>query len=196
VGLSTARNGLPGDLPGSSKVTIWLFRWLLFPAGVSVGLCENWPATIPSWRGLSALSFHYQTQPLHAAGRYAQQLPAWFPASVHVHGVSWSWRFRSCIRAETVAILGRGWMLALQILIPADRQLCVLHLLAISCAFSYSTTKSCAGCLPGGPCGAIHWGTVAAAALQWSALSVSRALQHVLRTAAPTPVRLAAPFAS
>lgn len=61
-----------------SGIIILLFRWLLarfmFMAGV-VKLASG----DPSWANLTALSFHYETQPIPTAlAYYAHHLPAWF----------------------------------------------------------------------------------------------------------------------
>jgi hypothetical protein len=65
----------PYDPPRLARYLIWwlLFR-LMFLSGV-VKLASGDPA----WRHLSALTFHYQTQPLPTPlAWYAQQLPEWF----------------------------------------------------------------------------------------------------------------------
>ncbi len=61
-----------------SGIIIFLFRWLLarfmFMGGV-VKLASG----DPSWANLTALNFHYQTQPLPSPiAYYAYQLPEWF----------------------------------------------------------------------------------------------------------------------
>jgi predicted DCC family thiol-disulfide oxidoreductase YuxK len=64
-------------LPGGSRIIIWLFRWLvfryLFLAGVVKVLSGD-----PTWRGLTALEYHFWTQPLPTPlAWYAAQLPPW-----------------------------------------------------------------------------------------------------------------------
>ncbi|HWX22980.1 MAG TPA: lipase maturation factor family protein [Candidatus Binatia bacterium] len=64
--------------PPPSRLVLWLLRWLLlrlmFASG-SVKLLSGDPA----WRNLSALNYHYETQPLPTwVGWYAHQLPASF----------------------------------------------------------------------------------------------------------------------
>ncbi|HYL38570.1 MAG TPA: lipase maturation factor family protein [Bryobacteraceae bacterium] len=63
---------------GSSKWIVFLFRWLLFRLmflSGSVKLLSH----DASWRNLSAMSFHYFTQPLPTRlAWYAYQLPFWF----------------------------------------------------------------------------------------------------------------------
>jgi lipase maturation factor len=65
-------------LPWGSGIIIFLFRWLIarfmFMGGV-VKLASH----DPSWANLTALNFHYQTQPLPSPlAYYAYYLPEWF----------------------------------------------------------------------------------------------------------------------
>jgi len=62
----------------SSRIVLWLLRLLLFKLMFSSG-CVKLLSGDPNWRNLTALTFHYQTQPLPTwIGWYAQQLPLWF----------------------------------------------------------------------------------------------------------------------
>jgi predicted DCC family thiol-disulfide oxidoreductase YuxK len=64
-----------------SPLQVWLYRWLLFRLMLRSGLVKL-ASHDPSWRHLTALSFHYQTQPLPTwLGWYAAQLPAGFHAA-------------------------------------------------------------------------------------------------------------------
>jgi predicted DCC family thiol-disulfide oxidoreductase YuxK len=61
-----------------SKIILWLLRLLLFKLIFSSG-CVKLLSDDPNWRNLTALTFHYQTQPLPTClGWYANQLPLWF----------------------------------------------------------------------------------------------------------------------
>jgi predicted DCC family thiol-disulfide oxidoreductase YuxK len=61
-----------------SKIALWLLRLLLFKLMFSSG-CVKLLSGDPNWRNLTALTFHYQTQPLPTwPAWYAQQLPLWF----------------------------------------------------------------------------------------------------------------------
>lgn len=61
-----------------SRIVLWLFRILLFKLMFSSG-CVKLASGDPNWRNLTALTFHYQTQPLPTwIGWYANQLPLWF----------------------------------------------------------------------------------------------------------------------
>jgi hypothetical protein len=60
-----------------SRLALWLLRWLLFQMVFQSG-CIKLASADPSWRNLSALQFHYETQPLPTwIGWYAHQLPTW-----------------------------------------------------------------------------------------------------------------------
>jgi len=57
---------------------LWLFRILLFKLMFSSGAVKL-SSGDPAWRHLTALTFHYETQPLPTwISWYAHQLPAWF----------------------------------------------------------------------------------------------------------------------
>jgi hypothetical protein len=61
-----------------SRVVVWLFRWLAFRLMFESG-CVKLLSGDATWRHLTALTFHYETQPLPTwIGWYAHQLPAWF----------------------------------------------------------------------------------------------------------------------
>lgn len=56
----------------------WLFYWLLFRLMFSSGI-RKLQSGDPYWRNLTALNYHYETQPLPTRlGWYAHQLPTWF----------------------------------------------------------------------------------------------------------------------
>lgn len=61
-----------------SRAIVWLLRLLLFKLMFSSG-CVKLASGDPSWRNLTALTYHYQTQPLPTwIAWYAGQLPLWF----------------------------------------------------------------------------------------------------------------------
>ena len=68
---------------------VWLFRWLLFRLMFLSGAVKLLSHD-PAWRNLTALRYHYETQPLPTPlAWYVHQLPGWFHAfsgSDHVHG--------------------------------------------------------------------------------------------------------------
>jgi len=56
----------------------WLFRWLLFRLMFMSGAVKLLSGD-PTWRNLTALSYHYETQPLPTPiAWYMYQLPMWF----------------------------------------------------------------------------------------------------------------------
>jgi hypothetical protein len=56
----------------------WLFRWLLFRLMFMSGLVKLLSGD-PAWRNLTALGYHYETQPLPTPiAWYMFQLPGWF----------------------------------------------------------------------------------------------------------------------
>ncbi|MBI3873280.1 MAG: lipase maturation factor family protein [candidate division Zixibacteria bacterium] len=62
----------------SPPAVIWLFRWLAFRLFFLSGFVKL-ASGDPNWRNLSALNYHYETQPLPTpVAWYAQQLPGWF----------------------------------------------------------------------------------------------------------------------
>jgi hypothetical protein len=61
-----------------SLVRIWLFRWLIFRLMFYSGVVKLLSHD-PSWHNLTALHFHYFTQPLPTPlAWYMEQLPMWF----------------------------------------------------------------------------------------------------------------------
>ena len=74
------RQWLPGFFGAAppSSMMLWLCRLLLFKLLFSSG-CVKLLSHDPNWRNLTALTFHYQTQPLPTwLAWYASQLPLWF----------------------------------------------------------------------------------------------------------------------
>jgi predicted DCC family thiol-disulfide oxidoreductase YuxK len=62
----------------STRPGIWLLRWLIFRFMFMSG-CVKLLSGDPTWANLTALSYHFLTQPLSTPlGWYAAQLPAWF----------------------------------------------------------------------------------------------------------------------
>jgi predicted DCC family thiol-disulfide oxidoreductase YuxK len=64
-------------LPFGSRVTIWLFRWLAFRYLLMAGAAKLLSGDA-AWRGLTALQYHFETQPLPTPlAWYAAHLPHW-----------------------------------------------------------------------------------------------------------------------
>lgn len=57
------RPGTPTALPAPSRVSLFLLRWLLFRLMLLSGLVKLTSGD-PTWRNLTALNFHFETQPL------------------------------------------------------------------------------------------------------------------------------------
>jgi lipase maturation factor 1 len=63
---------------GPSRVVVWLFRLLLFRLMFFSGMVKL-SSGDPTWHNLTALAFHYHTQPLPTPlAWYLDQLPLWF----------------------------------------------------------------------------------------------------------------------
>jgi hypothetical protein len=68
----------PGHEAAPPRAILWLLRWLLFRLLFTSGVVKLLSGD-PSWRSLTALQYHYETQPLPAwTSWYMHQLPAWF----------------------------------------------------------------------------------------------------------------------
>ena len=64
----------PRREPPPSRLVVWLLRWLLFRLMFESG-CVKLLSGDPTWRNLSALHYHFETQPLPTwIGWYASQL--------------------------------------------------------------------------------------------------------------------------
>ena len=67
-----------------SRLALWMVRWLLFRLMFLSGLVKltQDSPTDPTWHDLTALNFHYETQPLPTwTSWYTHQLPEWFQAA-------------------------------------------------------------------------------------------------------------------
>lgn len=68
----------PSSEAPASRLVLWLLRFLLFRLMFESGLVKLLSHD-PSWKNLTALTFHYETQPLPTwIGWYAFQAPVWF----------------------------------------------------------------------------------------------------------------------
>jgi len=68
----------PGRAAPPSRLFLWLLRLLLFKLMFSSG-CVKLLSGDPNWWNLTALTYHYETQPLPPwTAWYANQLPLWF----------------------------------------------------------------------------------------------------------------------
>lgn len=127
---------------GYSQAVVWLFRWLLFRLMFMSGAVKLLSGD-PTWRSLTALTFHYQTQPLPTPlAWYAQQLPVWFQ-KVSCAGV-----FLIELVLPILILLPRRarlfalpWMLSLQLFILATGNYAFFNWLAmLLCLFLIDDT--------------------------------------------------------
>ena len=64
-------------LTGGSRIVVWLYRWLLFRYLFMAGAAKLLSGD-PTWRNLTALEYHFQTQPLPTPlAWYAAHMPHW-----------------------------------------------------------------------------------------------------------------------
>jgi len=120
-------------LPRPSGLGVWLGRGLLlklmFLSGITKLLSGD-----PTWRDLSALEVHYQTQPLPTwIGWYAHHLPEWFGrfsvVSMYVIEIGLPLLIFAPRRLRHAAAIG---LLLLQGLIAATGNYCFFNLLTVT----------------------------------------------------------------
>jgi hypothetical protein len=98
------------DAADPPRLGVWLLLWLLFRLMVGSGAVKL-ASGDPTWRSLTALTFHYETQPIPTpVSWYAHHLPVWFH------------------KASTAAVLGTELLAPLLILGPRRSRVlaCVL----------------------------------------------------------------------
>ncbi|MDE0043894.1 MAG: lipase maturation factor family protein, partial [Candidatus Poribacteria bacterium] len=113
-----------------SSVVLWLFRWLLFRLMFASGVVKLMSGDM-TWSNLTALNFHYETQPLPTVlGWYAHHLPEWFQkASVAgMFGIEIVVPFL-IFAPRRPRFLGAIALVALQLLIAATGNYCFFNLL-------------------------------------------------------------------
>jgi hypothetical protein len=122
---------------GYGVSVVWLFRWLLFRLMFFSGAVKMLSGD-PVWRDLTALTYHFQTQPIPTAvAWYANQWPLWFQkvccAGVFFVELVIPWLVLMPRRARLFAL---PWLLALQGLIAFTGNYAFFNLLAASlCLF-------------------------------------------------------------
>lgn len=124
---------------GWSPVMPWLFRWLLFRLIFQSG-CVKLLSGDPTWRNLTALTYHYQTQPIpNPIAWYMQQLPVWFQkcSCVVMFGGELLAPFL-LFAPRRIRHFGAGCLAGLQVLIAATGNFAFFNLLALSlCLFAF-----------------------------------------------------------
>ncbi len=124
--------GISREYPPSS-VVLWLLRWLLFRLMFASGAVKLLSGD-STWSNLTALNFHYETQPLPTVlGWYAHHLPEWFQkASVAgMFGVEIIVPFL-IFAPRRLRFLGAIALVALQLLIAATGNYCFFNLLTVA----------------------------------------------------------------
>jgi len=103
---------------GPSRVVIWLFRLLLFRLMFFSGMVKL-SSGDPTWHNLTALTFHYHTQPLPTPlAWYMDQLPLWFQrASTFAVLASELAAPFLILFPRRVRMSGAGWLIGLQVTI-------------------------------------------------------------------------------
>ena len=118
---------------GLSPLIVWLFRWLLFRLMLLSGAVKLLSGDA-AWRSLSALNFHYYTQPLPTPlAWYMQQLPGWFQeASVVVmFAIELGMPFL-IFAPRRVRFFAGFWIVFLQVMILLTGNYTYFNLLAIA----------------------------------------------------------------
>jgi lipase maturation factor 1 len=112
--------------------TVWLVRWLVFRLMFMSGLSKLMSQD-PTWWSLSALDFHYETQPLPSwTSWYIHQMPLWF------HRISVCFMFYAELVAPVLILGTRGMrrvcfasLALLQLLIAATGNYGFFNLLSL-----------------------------------------------------------------
>jgi len=136
-------------LTAGSRIIIWLFRWLLFRFMLLSGLVKLLTHD-PGWASLTALDFHYETQPLPTPlAWYAHQLPEWFQqvSVLSTFGIELvlPWLIFMPRRLRFVAAWG---FLVLQIAITLTGNYYFLNLLTMFLCLFLFDDRALAGLLP------------------------------------------------
>ncbi len=139
---------LSGEAP-PSRTILWLLRWLLFRLIFFSGVVKlvSHDAT---WRSLTALAYHYETQPLPTpVAWYMHLLPLWFQQ------MSTAWVFVAELLApflifapRRLRFLGAGMLVGLQLLIAATGNFAFFNLLTIALCLLLLDDAGLLGLLP------------------------------------------------
>ncbi len=138
------------SLPRPRPIGLLLGRLLLFKLMFLSGVTKLLSGE-PTWRDLSALDVHYETQPLPSwIGWYAHQLPEWFQrvsvANMYVIEIALPLLIFAPRRVRHVAAAG---LILLQVLIAATGSYCFFNLLALALCVLLLDDKLLCRMLPG-----------------------------------------------
>jgi lipase maturation factor 1 len=124
---------------GNVRMVVWLFRWLVFRLMFMSGAVKLLSHD-KTWRDLSALSYHYWTQPLpNRISWVMAQAPEWFQrmSTAFVLGVEVGIPFL-IFAPRRLRIFGAKWLLILQVLIFLTGNYTFFNLLAMAlCVFLF-----------------------------------------------------------
>ncbi len=118
--------------PRAPGVVLWLLRWLLFRLMFLSG-CVKLLSGDPNWRNLTALGYHYWTQPIPTPlAWYAAQLPVWFQklSVVGVFATELAVPFL-VLMPRRLRRIGAVLLIALQLMIASTGNYAFFNLLAI-----------------------------------------------------------------
>lgn len=124
---------------GYSRVAIWLFRWLLFRLMFLSGAVKLMSGD-PTWRNLTALTVHFQTQPIPTPlAWYAHQMPvAWLKTACFLTLVIELLIPFLIFGPRRVRVFAAPWLIALQLLIILTGNYAFFNWLAIAlCLFLF-----------------------------------------------------------
>lgn len=141
----------PSRTPPPSRLFIWLVRLLVFKLMLSSG-CVKLLSGDPNWCNLTALTFHYQTQPLPPwTAWYANQLPLWFQkmsclATLVIEiGAPWL-----IFAPRRIRFMGAGMLIGLQVLIMVSGNYTFFNWLAIVLCLVLLDDFTLKKCVPSG----------------------------------------------
>lgn len=132
-----------------SSVVLWLFRWLLFRLMFASGVVKLMSGDA-TWSNLTALNFHYETQPLPTVlGWYAHHLPEWFQkvSVAGMFGIEIVVPFL-VFAPRRPRFLGAIALVALQLLIAVTGNYCFFNLLTIALCVLLLDDAVLERCLP------------------------------------------------
>ena len=139
---------------GPSLVALWLLRWLLFKLMFRSG-CVKLASGDATWRDLTALNYHFETQPLPTwIGWHVHHFPAWVHKSdtAFMFGIELVIPFLIFLprRLRQLACLA---FLALQFFILLTGNYCFFNLLTMVLCLTLLDDAALQKCLPAKWCG-------------------------------------------
>ncbi|MDE0298754.1 MAG: lipase maturation factor family protein [Candidatus Poribacteria bacterium] len=164
-----------------STVVLWLFRWLLFRLMFASGVVKLMSGD-STWSNLTALNFHYETQPLPTVlGWYAHHLPEWFQkfSVAGMFGIEIVVPFL-IFAPRRPRILGAIVLAALQLLIAATGNYCFFNLLTIALCIFLLDDTALRRCIPTRIAKGLALPSTIDAAQQWKRLFIGALAAFIL----------------